>query len=184
VGWFEDEYDALGYPFNKRGKRANDGLSICRKLWSGKPSAHESEFYSFSGVVVGPAPVQKPHPPIYVGGHSPGALRRVAQFGDVWHPFRIGPDEMAELKPKLADALSGAGRSIHDMPICPKIPLVVQDDDGPLPTMGKLAGIIDALKKYRDAGATEFCFDIVPETAEHAEDMIDLILGDIAKGLG
>ncbi|WP_416898004.1 MAG: LLM class F420-dependent oxidoreductase [Minwuia sp.] len=184
VGWFEDEYDALGYPFKKRGKRANDGLKICKKLWTGEPAAHESEFYSFSGAVLGPTPVQKPHPPIYIGGHSPGALKRVAKFGDVWHPFRVGPDEFADLRPKLAEALKAEDRSIDDIPMCPKIPLVVQDEAGPLPTMGHLAGILDALKKYQDNGATEFCFDIVPETEENAVAMIDLILSEIKPKLG
>ena len=68
VGWFEDEYDALGYSFKTRGRRANDGLAICRKLWSGEPTSHKSPFHSFSGAVLGPTPAQNPHPPIWLAG--------------------------------------------------------------------------------------------------------------------
>lgn len=187
VGWFEDEYDALGYPFRKRGKRANDGLAICRKLWTGEPAAHESEFYHFSGVVMGPTPVQTPHPPIYIGGHSPGALKRVAKYGDVWHPFRVSDAQMKELRPQLAEALEAEGRSIDDMPICPKVPLVFQEErtqEGQLPTQGRPQEILDALRRYEDAGATEFCFDIVPETPDNAEMMIDRIMDEIRPKFG
>jgi len=184
VGWFEDEYDALGYPFKKRGKRANDGLTICKKLWSGNPSAHESEFYHFSGVVTGPVPVQKPHPPIYIGGHSPGALKRAARFADVWHPFRITDDQLVELVPQLGKALEAAGRAPDALPIAPKIPLVLQSEAGLMPTMGPESHVIDALRRYQDAGAVEFCFDIVPEDADNACDMIDFILDEVAPKLG
>lgn len=184
VGWFQDEYDALGYPFNKRGRRANDGLEICRKLWTGNPSAHIGDFYEFSGTVLGPTPAQTPHPPIYIGGHSPAALKRMARFGQVWHPFRVTPEQITELRPVLAEALTAEGRSIDDVPIAPKFPLVIQNDKGVLPGEGPLDHVLDGLRRYQDAGATEFCFDIIPETADNAVEIIDIIVDEIAPALG
>lgn len=184
VGWFEDEYDALGYSFRTRGKRANEGLEVCKRLWTGGPAAFEGEFYRFSGVMMGPRPAQQPHPPVFIGGHSPAALKRAARFADVWHPFRVPPQDVADLVPGLKAALNDAGRDVEMLPIAPKVPLVVGSEKGPMPTQGPLQDVLDALKRYQDAGATEFCFDIVPEDADNACDMIDLILQEIAPALG
>lgn len=183
VGWFEDEYDALGYDFSTRGARANEGLEICKRLWTGGPAAFEGEHYHFSGVAMGPRPVQQPHPPIYIGGHSGPALRRAARFADVWHPFRVTDAQIAELTPKLKEALKSAGREGVDLPIAPKVPLTI-GEKGPLPTQGALPDVLDSLRRYQDAGAAEFCFDIVPEDADNACDMIDLIRQEIAPALG
>jgi probable F420-dependent oxidoreductase len=184
VGWFEDEYDALGYSFRTRGKRANEGLEICKRLWTGGPAAYEGEHYRFSGVSMGPRPVQQPHPPIYIGGHSPAAILRAARFADVWHPFRVTPEQIAELVPKIDMALNDAGRESGSLPIAPKVPLVISNEAGTLPTQGRLPAVIDALRRYQDAGATEFCFDILPEDADNACNMIDLIIDEIAPALG
>ncbi|WP_417516362.1 LLM class F420-dependent oxidoreductase [Minwuia sp.] len=183
VGWFEDEYDALGYDFATRGRRCNEGLEICRKLWTGRPAAHEGEFHQFSGAVLGPRPLQEPGPPVYIGGHSGPALRRMARFGDVWHPFRVTPEEVNELRPRLEEALKAEDRQLHGLPIAPKVPLVIQKDKGPLPTQGPMNRVMDALQRYRDAGATEFCFDIAPETEANAVETIDLVMEEIAPQL-
>lgn len=184
VGWFEDEYDALGYAFNQRGRRANEGLEICKKLWTGNPAAHQGTDYQFSGVVTGPIPAQTPHPPIYVGGHSAGALRRAARFADVWHPFRLTNGQIGDLLPELDKALASVGREPGSLPIAPKVPLVIQAEPGPLPTQGPLPMVLDALRRYQDVGAVEFCFDIVPEDATTACETIDLIMSEIAPKLG
>jgi probable F420-dependent oxidoreductase len=184
VGWFEDEYDALGYTFRNRGKRANEGLQVCKRLWTGGPAAFEGEHYRFSGVSMGPRPAQQPHPPIYIGGHSPAALKRAARFADVWHPFRLPPEDVAKLVPQLKTALAEAGREIETLPIAPKVPLLIGSEKGPLPTQGPLQDVLDTLRRYQDAGANEFCFDILPEDADNACHMIDLILQEIAPALG
>lgn len=176
VGWFREEYEALGYPFNRRGRRCNEGLEIVKKLWSGDEASHEGEFYSFEGARLGPRPKQAPHPPIYVGGHTPAAIRRAARFADVWHPFKVMAEDVAALRPQLAAALEAEGRQADGFAIAPKILLAFQDgppSDGQPPTQGRPQDIVDALKRYQDAGATEFCFDIAPETTANALDTLE-----------
>lgn len=89
VGWAEREFEALGVTFRKRGAITNDYLSAMKAVWSGEMTSYEGPHVSFRDVAVTPAPVQKPHPPIWVGGSSPGAFRRAVRLGDAWHP--IGP---------------------------------------------------------------------------------------------
>lgn len=186
VGWYREEYEALGYDFATRGRRANEGLEIVTRLWTGKEVTHQGEFYSFAGARLGPTPVQRPRPPIYIGGHTSAALKRTARFADVWHPFKVPSTLLAELRPQLAEALAAEGRAAEDFPIAPKIPLVFQDTASKpdeAGAMGRPKDIVDALKRYVDAGATEFCFDIPPETCANAIETMDRFANEVRPHL-
>jgi probable F420-dependent oxidoreductase len=167
VGWFAEEFAALGYPFHERGARTNEGLAVCKALWAEGTATFNGRFNSFEGASMGPKPVQRPHPPIYVGGDSAAAFKRLADHGDVWHPLKPTPETIEAAKPRLAEAMAAAGRPAADIAIAPKIVLRFQDGppgDGQAPTEGRPRDIIDALHRFRDAGATEFCFDPTAET--------------------
>ncbi len=173
VGWFQEEFAALGYPFKDRGARANEGLEVLKCIWTQEEARFEGRFTKFEGGRSGPKPVQSPHPPIYVGGNTAAAMRRAARLGDAWHPFKMTPESLAELRPTLEAALAAEGRPTDGFPIAPKIALTFQDGppaDGQAPTEGRPRDIVDALKRFQDAGATEFCFDIMTETLAVARD--------------
>ena len=90
--------EALGAPdFDRRGAVSDEYLRIFKTLWTQSPASFAGEFYRFESIRCLPAPVQKPHPPIWVGGHSPAALRRVARHGDGWHP--VGANPAVPLRP-------------------------------------------------------------------------------------
>ncbi|NKB55117.1 MAG: TIGR03619 family F420-dependent LLM class oxidoreductase [Alphaproteobacteria bacterium] len=176
VGWYSEEFAALGYPFKDRGKRTDDGLAIVKKLWTEAKASHDSPYFSFTDTELGPKPVQRPHLPIYIGGNSPAAMRRTARFADAWHPFKITPEGLAETRPVLEAALREAGRSSDGFPIAPKIALTFQDGPasaGQAPSEGRPQDIVDTLRRFRDAGATEFCFDIMTETLPVALDTME-----------
>lgn len=182
VGWYSEEFEALGYPFEKRGARTNEGLAILKALWTETEATHEGEFYRFERTRMGPKSKQQPHPPIYIGGNSPAAIRRAARFGDVWHPFKLTPEMLAELRPVLATALEAEGRKADGFPIAPKVALTFQDGppaEGQAPTEGRPQDIVDALKRFQDAGAVEFCFDIMTETLKVALDTLDRLANEI-----
>jgi probable F420-dependent oxidoreductase len=182
VGWFREEFGALGYSFKDRGARADEGLSVIKALWTLDVVTVEGPTYRFTGAQMGPKPVQRPHPPIYIGGNSPAAIRRVARYGDAWHPFKVTPSGLAALRPALGAALEAEGRSATGFPIAPKIALTFQDSpprDGQAPTEGRPQEIIDGLHRFRDAGATEFCFDIMTETLGVALDTLDRFANEV-----
>ncbi|MCP3982886.1 MAG: LLM class F420-dependent oxidoreductase [bacterium] len=87
VGYVEGEYEALGIPFAERGPRATEHIEVIRTLWTQQQPAFEGRFTSFSGIQSRPLPVQKPHPPIHVGGMSTPALRRAIAQGNGWYGF-------------------------------------------------------------------------------------------------
>jgi len=87
VGWLREEFQALGAPdFDRRGAVGDEYLRIFKTLWTQDPASFHGEFYRFDAIRCLPHPTQKPHPPIWIGGHSKAALRRVARLGDGWHP--------------------------------------------------------------------------------------------------
>ncbi|MGB7293727.1 MAG: LLM class F420-dependent oxidoreductase [Thermodesulfobacteriota bacterium] len=95
-GWMEEEFDVLGIPFNERGKRADEYINIFKELWVKDEPQFDGEFYSFSKIRFYPKPIQKPHPPIWIGGISKRAIARAVELGDGWHPVWLGPDQMEE----------------------------------------------------------------------------------------
>ena len=87
VGYVQGEFDALGIPYAERGPRVTEHIEVIRTLWTQEKPAFDGRFTSFSGIQSRPLPVQKPHPPIHVGGMSPPALRRAVAQGDGWYGF-------------------------------------------------------------------------------------------------
>ena len=84
ASWLEEEWVAAGLDFRTRGRRVDETLAICKRLWTEPEVAHDGEFFSFEAVAFEPKPVQKPWPPILVGGESQAALRRAALAADGW----------------------------------------------------------------------------------------------------
>jgi probable F420-dependent oxidoreductase len=82
VGFKREEFEGFGVPFKERGARTNQSLEIIRRALAGETVTFKSEFFEFQNIKVTPEPIQKPHPPIWLGGFTPAALRRAARFGD------------------------------------------------------------------------------------------------------
>jgi probable F420-dependent oxidoreductase len=92
AGYLQPEFDALGAPFSDRGPRTSEAIEVVRALWTQQNPHFDGRFWSFSGIQTLPRPVQRPHPPIVVGGHSPPAFRRAVAQGDGWYGFALDPD--------------------------------------------------------------------------------------------
>jgi probable F420-dependent oxidoreductase len=87
VGWNEDEFRLLGHAyFRRRGRVTDEFIQMFKELWTSDDPSFQGEFASVSGIEFYPKPVQRPHPPIWVGGWSDAALRRAATIGDAWFP--------------------------------------------------------------------------------------------------
>ncbi|HWU39898.1 MAG TPA: TIGR03619 family F420-dependent LLM class oxidoreductase, partial [Candidatus Acidoferrum sp.] len=85
IGWMEGEFAALGIPFRERASRSDEALEIFRAVWTQEYPEIQTKRHRFAGVKASPMPLQKPRPPLLIGGSSEGAFRRVARFGDGWH---------------------------------------------------------------------------------------------------
>lgn len=100
VGWMRDEFELLGQDFHTRGRRTDEMIEVLRKLWSGQMVEHRGEFYAFDRLEMSPAPTEAI--PIYFGGFSEAALRRVARLGDGWISDIHSTEELRAICAKLA----------------------------------------------------------------------------------
>ena len=92
VGWMKEEFEALGLPpFEERGAVTNEYLRIFKELWTSDNPSYTGKYCSFSNINFLPKPVQKPHPPLWVGGESMAAVRRAAELCDGWYPIGSNP---------------------------------------------------------------------------------------------
>jgi alkanesulfonate monooxygenase SsuD/methylene tetrahydromethanopterin reductase-like flavin-dependent oxidoreductase (luciferase family) len=97
IGWSKDEYEVSGIPYKHRGKRADEFLQILKRIWTDDIVEFKGQFYSIPSSKIGPKPVQKPHPPILLGGFSPKTLLRIVNYADGWLPVAgFGPLEQLE----------------------------------------------------------------------------------------
>ena len=120
VGWMEEEFLALeAPPFAERGAVTNEYLQAFKELWTSDNPTFEGKYYRFSNISFLPKPVQKPHPPIWVGGQSRRAMRRAAELADGWHPVGaipaapLEPEELAQSLVTLHQYAERAGRGGH-----------------------------------------------------------------------
>ena len=110
VGYVKGEFDALGIPFEERGPRATEHIEVLRTLWTQEQPSFEGRFTNFSGIQSRPLPVQKPHPPIIVGGMSPPAIRRAVAQGDGWYGFFQDLDATAQMIKALEETAKSTER--------------------------------------------------------------------------
>jgi probable F420-dependent oxidoreductase len=96
VGWLQEEFDAIGVPFDERGKRADDHVAAMRALWTQDKATYQSDYISFTDAISRPQPTQNPVP-ITIGGHSKIAARRAGRLGNGFFPGRGDHEELAEL---------------------------------------------------------------------------------------
>jgi probable F420-dependent oxidoreductase len=96
AGWSRDEFEAAGTPFERRGARCDEFLRAMIELWTKDPVKFDGEFYHIPESKVGPKPVQRPHPPIYVAGFGQYTFDRAAKFGNGWNPAGISSFEALE----------------------------------------------------------------------------------------
>ena len=115
VGWLREEFEALGMPFDRRGQRADEYLAAMRSLWCDEVSEFHGELYDLRPCRMYPKPVQRPHPPVHVGGESDAALRRVARLGQGWFTFGRLPEDLPPALERLDAALAAEGRTRDDI---------------------------------------------------------------------
>jgi len=110
VGAMTEEFDALGISMRDRASLTNECIAIMKELWTNPSPTYESKRWKFNDLIFSPKPVQKPHIPLWVGGSSPGALRRAALRGDGWHPTGVSPEDFSIGRREISEMATAAGR--------------------------------------------------------------------------
>lgn len=111
VGWMREEFEALGAPaFEDRGRVTDEYLAAFRALWTQESPAFEGRWARFADIAFAPKPVQTPHPPLWIGGESPAAIRRAARLGDGWYPIGSNPQYPLDTVERYAAGLDALRR--------------------------------------------------------------------------
>lgn len=166
VGWMAEEMALLGAPpFKARGAAADEYIEAFRALWTEPRPRYAGRFAAFDGLLFAPKPVQRPHPPIWVGGESPQARRRAGRLGDGWYPVGNNPaapyDDPALYKAGLAEVRAVAERAGRDpaaldaalYAIWYRLGEPVAGRDGRrLPFTGPAEAIVEDVGRYAEAG--------------------------------
>ena len=180
AGWMREEFEALGLPpFAERGAVTDEYLNACRELWTKDDPRFEGRYVKFANILFEPKPVQKPHPPIWVGGESGPALRRTARLGDGWYPIGTNPqhrlDSMKRFQAgveRLRRLTREAGREPSKIALAYRISnwgnsLPARTDDGERRLFsGGTPDIVSDLRAFRDFGVGHVDFSFEGATAD------------------
>lgn len=169
VGWWTEEFAALGVPFHTRGRQGDEILRVFKELWTAEHPQFDGEFYRFSQIGFAPKPVQKPHPPLWVGGHSPGALRRAVTFGDGWHATSQSPEQLRDSLARLRQAADKAGRAFDTLALSLRLPLRADA------LQGSPQAIIDQYGAYQALGLTHLVVDFRRDDLGQMLEGLDLL---------
>ncbi len=187
VGWWREEFTALGIPFEDRAARTVEYLRIMREIWTKPRIAFEGPFARIAEAGgVGPHPARRPCIPIWIGGHSDGALRRVVAVGDGWHPLglrppvSLHPPEMAAKVRQLHDMAGAAGRDPAGITISFKAPLKFEEAPGArTPLTGSASQIVEDLQAYVAAGVRHFVLDFSVAAVPAMLDVLEHFAADV-----
>jgi probable F420-dependent oxidoreductase len=169
AGWMKEEFDALGVPFKERGARTDESLDIMRLLWREGTGSFQGRFYQFADMHLNPKPIQRPGPPVWIGGSSDAALRRVLRRGDGWHPSRITPEDFRARLAVLREMAAREEKDLGRIALCPKTSYDRCNDLGTFmafKTAGATDMLIDFLTDKLDdlyRGLESMARDILPE---------------------
>ncbi len=170
AGWMKEEFEALNVPIADHGPRMAEYLEVIRRCWTEDDPSFDGHYYKLGDVGFYPKPVQKPHPPIWVGGAADGALRRVARYGDAWHA--MGPPQM------LADGYAKVKQYAKEYGRDPdSIALTVRGD---AIGWGDPAKAIDQLRAYKEIGVSLMVMIFVAPSADAAGDLMARFMRDVA----
>jgi len=176
VGYVPGEFEALGIPYEERGARTTEHIEVLRTLWTQAKPSFDGKFTKFSGIQSHPMPIQKPHPPIIVGGNSPPALRRAVSQGNGWYGFFMDVDAADAMVKALAETAKSTERpeSLGRLTITITPP-------------GPVDG--DTAKRYEDVGVDRLVVmrgfqDMGAAPSEEVDDAIVKFLEDQARAVG
>ena len=180
AGWLEEESAMLGVPFAERGPMTDEYLAAMRELWTSPSPSFAGKYTQFSGLHFEPKPMQKPHPPIWVGGHARASLRRAAEIGAAWHPINRSATEIGTAAGELKQLCQARGRAVPPAVTLRNDAFMVRAGQAvPAPIhggsviAGEPAAVADQIGELRTAGVEHLVLEfLAPDGADLDEQMV------------
>jgi probable F420-dependent oxidoreductase len=180
VGWMREEFEAIGAPaYEERGTVGDEYIRVFKELWTRDAPAFAGKYSSFANVAFAPKPVQKPHPPLWIGGESPAALRRAGRLANAWYPigsnphFPVGtPEQFATYATKVKHHAQESGRDPATLDFAYSANWYNDQQALTLPggqrrpLTGTPQQIADDVKRYEDLGVRHMMVNLQGDTLE------------------
>ncbi len=207
-GEIPKEFELCGVPHRERGARVTEAIEVVRALWRDTPATFEGRFTRFKDVSIDPKPVQRPGPPIWVGGRSDAALARAGRQGNGWVAYVVQPERYRESVARIREAARASGRALDGF-TCAHLTFITlgrdyesaratwvrllsrryAQDFGPLAdkygVIGTAEQCVEKIERFREAGCTYFILDTIvdPEQQqEHLEQLAADVLPRVRAG--
>src|SRR5215470_6484424 len=163
MGWSPDEYEAAAAPWEERGKRADELIQALKKIWTTDPVEFQGAYYRIPKSYIGPKPVQKPHPPIYMAAYTPSAMKRVATEANGWFPVGVPLAAVPQMFEGIKGMAKEAGRDPGELELI--VRANVEFSQAPISQdradfAGSLEQIAGDVTETRKLGAAEIVFDV------------------------
>jgi probable F420-dependent oxidoreductase len=155
-GWNQDEMENHGTIYATRFKRMRESIEAMKEIWTQPEAEYHGEFVNFDAMIARPKPVQKPHPPVHVGGAFPHGARRAIRYGDGWIPV-AGRGDIADALPKFREMAREAGRDPNSIDV----------------SLFGLGEDLDRLKRFADMGVTRVVPMFPPEKVDTVLPIVD-----------
>jgi probable F420-dependent oxidoreductase len=185
VGWTEDEFKALGVPFQERGALSDEYIAAFKVLWTQDKPAFRGSYVRFENIAFEPKPVQTPHIPIWIGGNSKRAIRRAVALGDCWHPTRPLVKDVKAGVAYLREVCAQRGRDPHSLMIAVRQPLKfyngAEASTRRRPLLGSTQKVIDDIGHYHDAGAQYIVLDTFYSGSELEHESVESMFETIER---
>ena len=191
AGWMKEEFEAVGAPqFAERGKVTDEYIAAFKELWTNDKPKYQGKHVAFDNILFRPKPVQKPHPPVWVGGESEPAMRRAIRLGDGWYPASSNPQNRLDTATRVADAVghfqklaAAAGRSsmsLAHVVLWPVNWTAEKAISGGRRTLtGTTAEMLDDIAILEKAGIGDVCLSFHGATASDMITLMDRFARDV-----
>lgn len=163
MGWSPDEYEAADAPWEERGKRADELIQALKKIWTTNPVEFQGKYYRIPKSLIGPKPVQKPHPPIYMAAYAPAAMKRLALEADGWFPVGVPLNGIGPMLEVIKGMAKDAGRDPSALALIVRANVEIHNapiEKERVDFTGALEQIADDINTTQKLGAAEIVFDV------------------------
>lgn len=188
VGRREREAHVAGIPFAARGAIADEQLAAMPLIWGREHASYHGNWVQFADLVVEPRPVQRPHPPIWVGGNSLAAARRAIRFGTAWLPNGIPAATIADVVARISDLPEYDAHRGAFAVIAPFAPLggrAGRTEQQPAmedPAHASIDRVLHELALMRESGVTDFVLELPGASLQHVLEAMDWFRDDVTTG--